>query len=278
MYYMKKIWTPEQIEFLKKNYATLKTDEILKVLTDKNNDQLRWKAKEYKLQKTVTRSKSDIRFLEDFDNLESLYWWGFITADGCFCKNSLIIQLNSRDGAHLKKFSDKINANLIYRNRFNSFSGQPETIARVSVSDKFTILKLKEKLKITAQKTYNPFDISIFCSKERLIYFFAGMVDGDGHINSGRNARISIKVHPNWKTNFELISKGLKEFYQIDSNVKINNAGWLVLDIYRICNLQKLYSMIQNVPFMERKWSPLANLKYNQKNPASLAELPQTAS
>ena len=84
-------WSREQEQFLIENYETMKTDELIINLKDKTNDQIRWKAKTYKLHKKVTKSKKDISWLKDLSIPENYYWWGFLMADGFFTKNQLIL-------------------------------------------------------------------------------------------------------------------------------------------------------------------------------------------
>lgn len=253
---MKSIWTVDQIEFLKKNYEILKTPELLKVLMDKNNDQIRWKAKQYNLTKKVSKTKTNANFLKDFDNVESCYWWGFITADGCITNKQLIISIHEKDKDHLKVFCDKANSNMKYVSRINNWHKNSYTMVRTVINDKFLLSELIQTLDIKPQKTYNPFNIDTFLTYNRLPFFLAGLIDGDGCICHNKKSRsIRIKTHSSWKENFEKISIKLKEFYGIISYVNINKYGWVVLSIYRIKDFNLLLNLVNNkVPIMKRKW------------------------
>ncbi len=264
---MKTVWTPEQTAFLKANYETMKTKELLATLTDKSNDQLRWKAKEFKLKKRVTRSKGDMTWLEDFDSPETCYWWGFITADGCINHRQLIVAVHERDEGHLSKFCKKTGTNISRSTRANPWNPNGYTMVRTCVEDMFTLPKLKETLKIQPRKTYNPLDLNPFMTPSRLAYFMAGLIDGDGYLAINLQGKksvvaVSIKVHPNWTSTFQRLSDKMKEFYGIDSSITHTKEGWVVLKIHKRWHILELYHMINGrVPRMDRKWSPLEEIK-----------------
>lgn len=253
---MKKIWNDEETEFLKNNYKTLKNWELAKII-NKTVDQIRWKAGSFELKKEVSKTKTNAAFLEDFDSAESCYWWGFITADGCFNDKQLILSILDKDAEHLNKFCIKSNSIMKYVTRTNSWhSGKTYTMVRTVINDKFLLDRLKAKLHIRNRKTYNPFNIDIFMTKDRILPFLCGITDGDGHISNTKNgASLKIKVHPNWKEQFEQISETLQKLYGIKSTIKINKADWLVFGIYKRGDIKKIFEEIQHtVPFLERKW------------------------
>lgn len=263
---MRKIWTDEEIAFLKENYAKLKTDEILKVLTNKTNDQLRYKAKDFKLKKEITKSKSDMTFLENLNDPEACYWWGFILADGCFNDLSLIISIHENDKQHLEKFCKKAKSKIISSTRINDFSKELYTMVRTTLSDKYTLERIRTRFKIKPQKTYNPFDINELCEKDRILYFLAGIIDGDGYIAVRNNRAISIKVHPNWTQEYKLISAKIKQYFNLKSSVSHNKDGWLVFRMTKTMDIIDLFKYIKDkVPYMERKWDKLIPfLNYKQ--------------
>lgn len=262
---MRPIWTDEQVTFLKANYATMKTAELLKVLTDKTNDQLRWKAKMFKLQKRVTQSKADMTWLEDFDSPETCYWWGFITADGCINDRSLIVAVHERDEIHLKRFCIKANTNISRSTKPNDWSGELYTMVRTALSDKYTLERLRARLKIRPRKTYNPLNISEFFTPNRLCYWLAGYIDGDGHIGvmpQHNTVTIRIKVHSNWKPVLEQISNKMLQLYGIESKVWLSKEGWACMSMSKKRHIVRLYDLIEKkVPFMDRKWTKLDSIR-----------------
>lgn len=254
---MKTIWTEKEIEYLKNNYSNKKSEEIMSFLSNKSLNQIRRKASDFGLKKMITRSKADMTFLLNFDNPIVLYWWGFITSDGCINERSIIIAVHENDINHLKKFCELSKSKISKSTRINSWHKEPYTMVRTAIEDKYTLPIIKETLKIKNQKTYNPLDVSIFLNKNRLIYFLAGLIDGDGYIGNA----ISIKCHPNWHQEFLKIKDSLLKFYNIDSSVTIQKDGWLVLRICGKKQLLSIYEMIKNkIPYMERKWFKLSNV------------------
>jgi len=253
-------WSPEQLEYLKENY-TLTKQEVMAEVLKKSKDQIRWKAKEFKLIKKVSRTKTNACFLEDFDNPESLYWWGFLTADGCITPKQIIFSLEEKDIEYVNKFAKKCNSQVKKLTRINSWHKTPYTMARTVVNDSFLIARIIKRLKIKPQKTYNPFDISEFLDKSRLIYYFAGLVDGDGYIGTKKKGRIiTIKVHFNWHKTFNLISKKLNDFYGLHSTSYISNTGWAMLKIGKKKDMKILFNLLNGkVPIMPRKWSAIKN-------------------
>lgn len=109
---------------------------------------------------------------------ESLYWAGFIAADGCVTdENKLVIRLQVSDLGHLEKFKKWINASVkIAHNKSNNTYG-------ISIGNKIVCKDLLE-YGIGQRKslTYKP---PQFCCES--VDFWRGMIDGDGHI--GKNMR-----------------------------------------------------------------------------------------
>lgn len=252
---MIKIWTDAQIDILIKHYSNSKTDELMRLLKDKSNDQIRWKAKEFKLKKNVSKSKKDVSFLMDLNDPESCYWWGFIAADGCFNNTQIIVCISSKDSDHLIKLAKKGKTVIRTNFQINNWNPNGHEMVRVAFNDCFIIPKIIERFSIKKRKTYNPFNIEEFLTKDRLPFFLCGLIDGDGHVSPSGRA-IIIKCHPAWKDNFIKIQNKLKENLGIPSEVLLDNKGWLIFKIKTQDNCSKLKSfIIKKCPYMERKWS-----------------------
>lgn len=256
---MRTIWCQEEINYLIKNYEFHKTPKLLSVLKGKTRDQIRWKARDLGLRKKVSSTKTDCSFLENFDNPETLYWWGFLTADGCITSKQIVFSLEESDKDYVIKFANRCNSNVKYVTRINSWHKKPYTMARTVVNDKFIISRLIDKLKIVPQKTYNPFDVSPFLTKERLIYFIAGLIDGDGHIYcKPKDCCIKIKVHFNWHNAFNLLADRLNEFYGFHFMSRISSHGWATLSLYRKDDMKTMLNLLRGkVPIMDRKWDKI---------------------
>lgn len=247
-------WTEEETKFLIKNYEMMKTDDLMKVLVDKSNDQIRWKAKEFKLRKKVSKSRKDITWLEDITNPIHCYWWGFITADGCITNKQLILSISQSDSDHLKIFADKTNCKLTYSERINDWNPNGSKMCRVAINDCRTLERLINRFSIMNKKTYNPFDITEFLSKDNLCYFICGLIDGDGSIDK-HEGYVSIKIHPNWKSKLDDIKDALNLNYGILSNIRITKDGWAILKITaKGCKILKKLATAESIPLMARKW------------------------
>jgi hypothetical protein len=116
--------------------------------------------------------------------------------------------------------------------------------------------RINKRFNIKLNKTKNPFNISEFLTKDKIIPFLTGIIDGDGHINKF-GYQITIKCHSNWETNFQLISECLFNSFFIESKVSINKLGWMafVISGKNRCKQFKELSAKNNIPSMSRKWS-----------------------
>lgn len=116
------------------------------------------------------------------------YWLGFISADGCIIKNSLVIELKASDKEHLINFRRFINGEMPIISRINNLGVE---VCRISVNS----AELKDILKnfgIVPRKTKYiniPEDI-----KDDYLYdWIRGYFDGDGCISLS-NKRTSITI------------------------------------------------------------------------------------
>lgn len=107
-------------------------------------------------------------------NEESMYWAGFLAADGCVYKNKISIGLKESDVSHMYSFRDWIGAktkiHYIQKSKSYNFSVGNKIIKKDLLD--YGICERKSL-------TYDPPE---FC--EVSADFWRGMVDGDGHIGS----------------------------------------------------------------------------------------------
>lgn len=160
-------------------------------------------------------------------NEKSLYWAGFIAADGCVFKRNnnktLIISLSERDVCHLDKLKNDI-----------EFDGPlAKSITKHSVSNSKWNDSIKRSICISSARIFNDLQTYNICPNKTKIYtfpewlqnhplvnhFMRGYVDGDGSyfLDKSRD-RIC----------FEL--RGTKEFLDVyksilDQNIKITNSN-----------------------------------------------------
>jgi len=108
-------------------------------------------------------------------NEESLYWAGFLAADGCVSGNYLHLNLQNRDVSHIEKMKKWLNVECKIRER-------PNQSQVIQVWSKEIISDLTQ-YGITPRKslTYNP-GVSCLYSPD----FWRGMIDGDGCLSQSR--------------------------------------------------------------------------------------------
>jgi len=105
-------------------------------------------------------------------NSESLYWAGFIAADGNICNSYLNIGLMESDINHLIKFKEWIKADTKVRLKAKTKSCYFAIKNPVMCED-----ILKYGIYPRKSLTYDP---PLFC--EQSVDFWRGMIDGDGHV------------------------------------------------------------------------------------------------
>ena len=211
------------------------------------------------LWKYVLSSKKDFNRkyrLDEFinnDNNFEWYWYGFILADGHINDKELIISLSIKDIEHLTILSNylKCNINILKNNLYCGFR----------INDIVNVLKLKNKLHLlNFNKTENPPDISKYnISTEKMLSLIIGYIDGDGCIEiskEGRCKTIKMEVHGSWFNNLKFISEFLKNNFNIDSKVIINNRGYAHFSTNKHNQIKELFQKIKelNIPYLKRKW------------------------
>ena len=145
---------------------------IIKCILKENNVQLR------------TKSETNTRYFKNHDSFkvltpESLYWCGFIAADGCIytiddVPRSLAVKLSITDKIHLENLRLFLQTNMpIYTNENSS---SPNKYVSLIISSS-SIANDLVKLGITSRKTFT-MDLAEELTNSK--YFWAGFFDGDG--------------------------------------------------------------------------------------------------
>lgn len=245
-------WTKEECEKLKIHWKSSTMEELLKVFPNRTYNTLMQKAQSFGIKSEIQRKrKGSLEFLNTL-NSKSCYWWGFIIADGHIThKGELIISLNELDTDHLNKLAKHL----------NRYTSKRLNMVNLRIQDKKFGKEWLTKLKINSPKTYTPPDLSVFLTQNNLLPFFIGMIDGDGCIWESKNwLNLRVELHGNWLNTLQLLSDKLKEFYDIDCKVKTTKRGTSKIDINTKKDLLILKNYINNVEFLERKWSKLDTL------------------
>ena len=271
---LSKKWTEVEDSLLKTVWQNESQEKILSLFPNRTWTALQQRAAKFKIKRLYNPNKTcDLSFL-DLNNLtpNSCYWWGFIMADGYLGKTNLAVKLQESDKPHLEKLSKLLgNCNIhnVTSTNFNKIS----KLVYINIADKNFINSLKSQLKIidSKTKTYFPPDLSIFMTKENLIYFLIGFIDGDGTISvrdrGYYDVSIKIECHENWTDTFLIISKKLKGFYNITSHggksgkKRVRGGLWM----YTKNDIKYFWEKSKKVDFLNRKWGKL-NIVYDEKN------------
>jgi hypothetical protein len=255
-------WSEEEREKLKIHWKSSTMKELLEQFPNRTYQSLMKEASKLGIKSEVARKrKGSLEFLNQL-NPKSCYWWGFIIADGHLAKRGdLIIQLDIQDENHLKKLNEYLNTTIYYKESLNTYTKNLSKQVILRIADKSFANKWLNILSINAPKTYFPPDLSIFYTKEYLLPFVIGLIDGDGCIWEGNDwLNLRIELHGNWLNTLQLISDKLKKFYDIDCKIKTSKRGFSQLNINTKKDLKILKDYIPNVNYLERKWNKLSNL------------------
>lgn len=253
-----KKWTEEEIEKLIKFWPNATYNELEKEFPNRSYNSLMTKAQCLKIKCNIKRNiKGSFNFLNNLTK-DSIYWWGFIMADGHLSnRGELTVQSSIKDENHIKKLANELHVKI---KRYIIKTGYKEgEFCKFTLQQKQFGEKWLTTFKINSPKTYTVPDLSLFYNKVDFINFFIGFVDGDGCIWLSKNwPNLKIEIHKNWINELIKWSELLNNFYCIKSKVKLSKRGTAELIINNKNDLKELYKFSQNLPFMERKWEKLA--------------------
>src|SRR5579885_550162 len=171
----------------------------------------------------------------DTPNEKSLYWAGFLAADGCLRKDQkrIKLELSTQDRSHIEKFKNDIKSEatiydiarpaskLLKKNKYvkdKYFSSYIE----IGSSKIFDDLG---KYGVIPQKTYICTMPEWLINNENVRHFIRGFIDGDGSFSFNTKKKISIKLDlggagPIVKQIYEILKKECNTKY---GNYKIKN-------------------------------------------------------
>jgi len=238
--------------------------ELLKKIS--NIYQIPYKELSYALD-LITKTTLNINYFNE-DTEQAYYWAGFIAADGCVYKNSLIINLAEKDKKHLEKFKNSINYKKDLKKLCKKHSlKNPKWNDSIQYSLRFQsqhIIESLKKFNIVPNKTLTYKFPKLLFNSDLVHHFIRGYIDGDGSFWVDKNRK---------RICFEL--RGTKEFL---SNVSLLFKDKLNLDInvttpdstskirlYGINTVPKLVDYLYknaNI-YLERKYN-IATLSYNR--------------
>lgn len=245
-------WTDEENLRLKEAWETFTMEDLLAAFPGRTYQKIQLHANQLGYHaKTDRKRKTNLDFLElDHLTKESLYWWGFLMADGHIGKNGqLILQLKDVDKEHVDKFAAHVNS---------SVKTLPKGFVRTVCTD---IRKVRNWMEIfqmkDSAKTYFPPVLDIF--EKDFIYFFIGFVDGDGCIWFSKGyPQLKIELYSTWKDNLDWFAEILKRDYGLTSvTTKISKKGTAVLTIGNRKDIKTIADFTTSVECLERKWGKI---------------------
>lgn len=258
-----KKWSKEEEDLLRFHWENSDKETLLNTFPGRTYSQMMNKAKLLKVTSKVKRKRlGSLDFLDTLTK-ESAYWWGFIMADGHLSpRGELCICLSGKDSDYLKVLANHLKCKTTLRIKSGGFSTENSEFIDLRIQDKKFQEKWYSILDYKNPKTYNPPKLDIFYTKELLIYFLIGLIDGDGSIwisnqteINHRSISLRIEMHPSWENRFmELFSK-VKEFYNIKFNIKISSKGYIKADIASRKDLETILPYLDGCDYMSRKWN-----------------------
>jgi len=174
---MKKRWTEQEDNLLKKIYCNINRNELKNMFHNRTYDAIKLRARYFGLKyKNIDSRIGDVKVLLN-DNNEVYYWLGFLLADGHFSnKKRIVIKIAQKDTNHLEKFAKLLNSKV-------KISNSSHRYCSVQIQDKINVKILCDKFGINSNKTYNP-PTKIFSINNNQLMFslIVGFIDGDGCI------------------------------------------------------------------------------------------------
>ena len=266
-------WTEEEVAFLINNINYMSNKE-LSVATKRTVLSIQHKIHELGI--SLESGERNKKYLVDdyyFDkrSLESLYWIGFILADGCIQNNQVTFHLQHKDLHHLDmlcrcvRFTGSPVESMTTKNRKRFKS------ARLSITSKIMVNTLGSVYNVTPRKTYTllpPDNLGVNEIKALII----GFIDGDGCISYRSNQNKDVVLSFLGTYNFLSFIKDFfdKEYPTTKKYAKLSRSrGSKTFFTYHIQGnraLSILYDLSRfDVPKLERKWIKIL-LKQNLEN------------
>lgn len=248
-------WSDSELSIIEKNYEKMIKEDLIKLLPNRSWDSIILKSNKINIGRSNDfYRKSNMNILME-DKVESLYWIGFILADGHISNSERIkINLSIKDIEHLQKFVDYVKcSDIIIKDK----------MCYTSLQNKDICIKLCDKFNIKNNKTYEPMELNNYSfNKELLFSLIIGFIDGDGCINKvykRQDCNLRIHLHSSWLDNLIFIENFIYDYFSIEKKKTyshISNDGYSLLTISDndiITKLKKECIRLK-LPIMSRKW------------------------
>lgn len=201
------------------------------------------------------------------DSLQSVYWMGFLLADGHIADSRIQIELSQKDSEHLKEFAKYVKTSNWYE-RERILNSKIYYQNSVHVNNIAVVSKLINKYDINSNKTKNPPEINKYdLTSDQFIALFIGFVDGDGNLRKQRNCeKLRIECCASWYNNLLFFENLLYNYFTLPKKVeqltKVSARGSAVLEISNptLIRMLKRFITHNRLYAMKRKWDIVSNI------------------
>lgn len=262
------LWNEHEDYYLTVHYAEEDKERILVNLPNRSWDAVKLRAAKLGLKRSHKfKRDSKLEVLLD-GSFKSLYWVGFLLADGHFSDTKrIVLKLSSKDEEHLSRFANYISSNYTLSSR--KLGDKEYPTATVTAQNIDVVPKLCSIFGISSNKTENPPDMYKYTfSEEQLFSLVIGFIDGDGSIiqlHDRPDFNLRVKCHKSWINNLLFMEHLL---YKVSNTpikepplTNINNQGYAQFCISNntvIKNINKK-AIELGLPIMTRKWGKVLN-------------------
>jgi len=188
--------TEEQKETLLLNFGKFTVKQIAELINIKERSVSKFyqnrKMKLTKEQKRIVFLNRPTLYERNHDffsdkSTESIYWAGFLAADGCVIKGRLRLKIKYTDKEHVEKFKESIEYTGKIKKDCSKRLGKLHCGALIYISSHKICKDLEEIYNITENKSLNLIPPKI--KGNEIDYFIVGYFDGDGTIYNKKNYR-----------------------------------------------------------------------------------------
>lgn len=195
------------------------------------------------------------------NSAEKAYWLGFLYADGCVSRNSLIIRLSIKDKSHLNKFNDFMESNALIKTGWQNSFGTTTEYANLTINS-IKVVQDLIKLGCIYQKSLILKFPKISQVPEKFIFhFIRGYFDGDGSIIKNKTGNYCVAFEGT-----ELFLTALKEKMNITNKLEKRKKSSKTFYVRAGGNLQVLEilnKLYQNSSVhLDRKYQRFLELKH----------------
>ena len=252
-------WSKEEEDNFKYHWKFSNMEILMEEFPDRSYNQLMNKASYLGVKSEAVRQRKGSFDLLRTITTDSIYWWGFIMADGHINEDELVITLPLKDHNHLTKLANKLRTNTqVYLDKVSGY-GKAD-FCTLRLGDRQFCSNTLSKLNISGPKTYNAPDLSQFINNDLFLNFFIGLSDGDGSIwvtdKKLNHCSYRMEMHESWRDLLKVMVGRLNSL-GITAYAKSSSKGNPTVEIFKQGDLRKLKRVAQQTDHLERKWNKI---------------------